>query len=96
MTNREYKQPPQTPKITLGAFFKVCGVGSIVHIGTEDGSRWCFTGTCQEASEKLADWADREITWMYFHEGRTAMPGHCCELKPGFGIIVEGRERGRI
>lgn len=87
---------PQTPKVTLGAFFEVCGVGSIVHIGTENGSGWCFTGTCQEASEKFADWADREITWIYFHEGRTAMPGYCTKMEPGFGIRVEGYENGNI
>lgn len=83
-------------KITLGAFFEVCGVGSIVHIGTDHGSGWHFTGTCEEASKQFAHWADREITWMFFHEGRTAMPGYCTQMEPGIGIRVEGYENGNI
>lgn len=88
--------PNQFPKVTLGAFFEICGIGSVLHIGTEHGSGWCFTGTCEEASEKFAHWADREITWIYFHEGRTEIPGYCTEMKPGFGIRVEGHECGDI
>jgi hypothetical protein len=95
MAHREYQHLPKT-SITLGAFFEVCGVGSIVHIGTENGSGWCFTGTCREASEKFAPWADRKITWIYFHDGREAIPGHCTKMEPGFGIRVEGSEDGSI
>lgn len=90
-----YQHLPQT-KVTLGTFFEVCGVGSIVHIGTEDGAGWCFTGTCEEASKFFADWVDREITHIYFHEGRTAIPGYCSKMEPGFGIRVEGCEDGYI
>lgn len=96
MAHHRYQHLLEAPKVTLGAFFKVCGTGSIVHIGTENGSGWCFTGTCKEASEKFAAWADREITWMFFHEGRDAIPGCCTKMEPGFGIRVEGCESGNI
>lgn len=93
MNEHHYQHLPQI-SVTLGQFFEVCGVGSIVHIGTTRGTGWCFTGTCEEAQNKLAGWANRKIDWLYFHEGRTAQPGYCCELKPGFGIRVEGYESG--
>jgi hypothetical protein len=81
-------------EITLGEFLAVCGAGSVVHIGTEYGRGWWFTGTCLEALSEMTDWMDRKVTWIYFHEGRQEIYPYCCELKPGFGVRVDGCENG--
>ena len=82
--------------ITLKAFLESCGVGTILHIGAENGSGWCFTGTALQATDTMASWADREIISFYYHEGREEISRYCCKLEPGIAVIVEGYEKGRI
>lgn len=80
--------------ITLGQLLDVCGCGTILHIGAENGNGWTFTGPAASAAAELSDWAHREIVQLYQHEGREASRW-CCKLDPGLAVVVQGHENGR-
>lgn len=84
----------QCKGITLGQLLDVCGGGTILHIGAENGNGWTFTGPAVNAAVDMKSWADREIVQLYQHEGREASRW-CCKLDPGLAVVVEGRESGR-
>lgn len=80
--------------ITLGQLLAVCGCGTILHIGTENGNGWTFTGAALSAVDEMRDWVEREIVQLYQHEGRDASRW-CCKLEPGLAVVVQGFENGR-
>lgn len=83
--------------IILKTFLENCGMGTILHIATEHGSKWCFTGLPLQVSRALpASWGNREVVAFYYHEGREEVPSYCCKLEPGIAVIVEGYENGQI
>lgn len=79
--------------MTLKDILDVYGAGCYLHIGTECGNGYCWTGKTIQADEALQDWYERKVINIYNHEGRERNSS-CCELKPGIVVIVEGYEQG--
>lgn len=81
--------------MTLMQFFNVLAAEAVIHVGTEHGQGWLFTGTPRAAASLIPDMLDREIVHIFPHEGREANE-YCRELLPGLAIEVEGSENGQI
>lgn len=80
--------------MTLKDLIDVYGSGCYLHVGTENGSGWYWTGKTIHADDELHNWLGREVINIYDHAGRE-QSGSCCELKPGLAVIVKGHEHGR-
>lgn len=79
--------------MTLKDLIDVYGSGCYLHVGTESGEGWYWTGRTIHADEALSNWFARKVINIYDHEGRKGSIS-CCELKAGIAVIVEGSENG--
>lgn len=87
--------------MTLKELIDSTAGGTHLHIGTAHGCGWLFSASCldlvyREDCDDLDKYLDREITNLYYHEGRKETPGFCRGMKPGIAVLIQGDENGGI
>lgn len=81
----------------LHELVNVLSSGVFVRVATENGEGWLMNERLikLDIHSLYPTFAYREVTHIYFSEGRDASP-QCCKLEEGFCIIVKGSENGFI
>lgn len=81
--------------MTLKELAKICPSYETIHIGTEHGRGWLFSGTNHHWTIDIISMLERPVVNIYRHEGRD--PEYtCCAMDEGLAIIIEGTEDGTI
>lgn len=81
--------------MTLFEVLKVYSHYGTVHIATENGKWWLYSGYNAYLPSKMLKMGNRQVTSIYQHDGREET-NTCKAMDPGLAIIIEGNENGTI